>query len=183
MMKRWISWLVMSLLLAAPASAVLTIDPSQSSLTPTVGTPETLSGTVGVVLGDPPPLVSNTTFDVSQLAATSSGGLDITLDASLANPGAGVLNPAGGFLIPNLFLELDDGATVFQLTVPNVTGSYGALPGCPAQVCLETSFQIDTGGPAGIVTVNLYAVPEPGTAGLLALGLAGLSWRRREVTQ
>ena len=47
----------------APAAAV----------TPTVGPVETLSGTVGVALGDPLPLVSNTTFDLTQLAATSSG--------------------------------------------------------------------------------------------------------------
>ena len=183
---RWIPWLAAVALWAAalPASAVLTIDPTASSLTPTAGSPESLSGTLKVVLGDPLPLASNTTFDLTQLSAQSSGGLDITLDSSLATPGAGVLNPSGGFLFPSLFLELDDGMGSAPLTVLNVTGSYGALPGCPTSLCLETTFQIDTGGPAGIVTVNLLAIPEPGSAWLLAAGLVALRARAaREVVR
>ena len=75
---------------------------------------------------------------------------------------------------------LVDGATVFDLTVPDVAGSYGALPGCPAAICLSTSFDIDTGGPAGIVSVEVFAaVPEPASAGLLAAALAALAALRR----
>lgn len=178
-MRRPLLLFALAALLAAPAPAALVIDPGQSTLTPTVGGVETLSGDLQVALGAAPPLVANTTFDVVSLNATSSGGLDITLDPSLSNPAAGVLNPAGGFLIPNLFLELDDGVTLFQLTVPNVTGSYGDFTGCPGSVCLETTFDIDTGGAPGIVTVHLFAVPEPGTALLLWLGLAALGVRTR----
>jgi hypothetical protein len=60
-----------------------------------------------------------------------------------------------------------------------VLGSYGAFPGCPADVCLQTSFDVDTGGPSGVVHVEVYAVPEPATAALLALGVAALSAARR----
>ena len=63
--------LALSVLLASPAPAVvLSIDSSQSTITPTVGGVETLSGTIQVVLGDPLPLVANTTFDVQNLSAT-----------------------------------------------------------------------------------------------------------------
>ncbi|MGH0030908.1 MAG: PEP-CTERM sorting domain-containing protein [Myxococcota bacterium] len=181
-MNRMLLLLTLSLLLALPAAAGLTIDPSKSTLTPSSGPVETLSGTLGVVLGSPLPLSSTTTFDVTGLAATSSGGLNIVLDPSIATPAAGVLNPSGGFLIPNLFLELDDGLSVFQLTVPNVVGSYGALVDCPV-LCLETTFDIDTGGAAGIVTVDLFAVPEPSTAGLVLVGCLGLGLRRRAVAR
>ena len=182
-MRNLLLLLALSALLPAPTPAlVLTIDPTQSTLTPAVGAVETLSGTIQVLLGDPLPIVSNTTFDVEDLNATSSGGLDITLDPSLSSPGAGVLNPSGGFLIPNLFLELDDGVTIFQLTVPNVFGSFGDFVGCPGDICLETTFAVDTGGPLGIVTVHLFAIPEPHTALLVSLGLLALCRRtRREV--
>ena len=182
-MRHLLLLLALLALLAAPAPAVvLTIDSSQSTITPTVGGVETLSGTIQVILGDPLPLAANTTFDVEDLSATSSGGLDITLDPSLSNPGAGVLNPSGVFLIPNLFLELDDGVTLFQLTVPNVLGNFGDFAGCPGSICLETTFDVDTGGPLGIVTVYLFAIPEPHTALLVSLGLLVLGRRtRREV--
>src|SRR5215470_7232537 len=162
----------------APARA-LTIDPTRSSLTPSAGAAQSLSGTVDVLLGTAPPLSSNTTFDVTSLDAHASGGLAIGLDPALAHPGAGVLSPSGSFLVPNLFLRLVDGSSIFDLTVPNVLGSYGAFAGCPADACLQTSFDVDTGGPAGVVHVEVYAVPEPGTAALLALGMTVLSAARR----
>jgi len=166
----------------APARA-LTIDPTRSSLTPSAGAAQPLSGTVDVLLGASPPLSSNTTFDVTSLDAHASGGLAIGLDPALAHPGAGVLSPSGSFLVPNLFLRLVDGTSVFDLTVPDVLGSYGAFPGCPADVCLQTSFDVDTGGAAGVVHVELYAVPEPAPAALLALGVAALATARRRATR
>lgn len=173
-MRPWIA-LAPFLLGAAPAGAALDIDPSLSTLVPTVGAIESLSGTLVALPGAPPPLAATTTFDVLALSAASSGGLDIRLDPSLSSPAAGVLNTAGGFLIPNLFLELDDGLVTFQLTVPNVTGSYGDFPGCPTALCLETTFAVDTAGPAGVVTVHLLAIPEPGSAALVSLGLVALA--------
>ena len=166
----------------APARA-LTIDPTRSELTPSAGAPQPLSGTVDVLLGASPPLSANTTFDVTSLDAEASGGLAIGLDPMLAHPGAGVLSPSGSFLVPNLFLHLVDGSSIFDLTVPNVLGSYGAFAGCPADVCLETSFDVDTGGPSGVVHVELYAVPEPGPAALLVPGLAALSIARRRAPE
>lgn len=163
----------------APARAAFTIDPALSTLAPGAGPVETLSGTLSLALGAQPPLVSNTTFDVTSLFATSSGGLSIMLDGTLSSPAAGVLSPSGSFLIPNLFLTLDDGTSAFQLTVPGVMGSFGALAGCPVATCLSTSFEIDTGGPAGVVAVSVFAVPEPGSGALLALGCAALAARRR----
>ena len=163
----------------APARAVLIIDPDQSSLTPTVGAPQSLSGSLSAQLGALPPLSSNTTFDLTGLDVLASGGLAIGLDPGLANPGAGVLAPSGNFLIPNLFLRLDDGVSVFDLTVPNVLGSFGALPGCPAEFCLTTAFDIDTGGALGVVSVELFATPEPAPLALVALGLVALAGARR----
>jgi len=165
---------------AVPAHAtLLVIDPAQSALTPTAGAPQSLSGVIVIELGAEPPLASNTTFDVTALSASASGGLGIGLQPGLANPGAGVLSPTGAFLIPNLFLRLVDGANLFDLTVPNVLGSYGAIPGCLAGTCLQTSFDINTGGPLGVVHVNVFAVPEPATAALVALGMVALAAARR----
>ena len=178
MRKLLLSWLVVCGV--APAHAALLIDPALSTLTPTAGAPQSLSGVLSLELGAEPPLSSNTTFDLTGLAAVASGGLAIGLDPTLANPGAGVLSPSGTFLIPNLFLRLVDGASVFDLTVPNVLGSYGAIPGCSASACLQTGFDVDTGGSLGVVSVQVFAaVPEPATAALLVLGLGGLAAARR----
>lgn len=175
------SWLWVLLVAGggSPAHAAAIIDPEFSALTPAVGAPQSLSGTLELVLGAQPPLASNTTFDLTGLDALASGGLAIGLDPALANPGAGVLSPSGTFLIPNLFLRLDDGVSVFDLTVPDVFGEYGALPGCPVGSCLHTSFDVDTGGPLGVVAVEVYAlVPEPTPLALVVLGLAGLTAAR-----
>jgi hypothetical protein len=167
--------------LAAPAGATtLVLDPVLSSLAPEAGPAQSLAGSLVILLGSEPPLTSNTTFELTGLALVAGGGALIGLDPALAHPGAGVLSPSGSFLIPNLFLRLVDGASVFDLTVPNVRGSYGALPGCPTAACLSTSFEIDTQGPAGVVAVQVFAaLPEPATGGLLALGLAALAAARR----
>jgi hypothetical protein len=173
--------LLLVLGVATPVGATtLVLDPLLSTLTPTSGPVQSLSGGMVILLGAEPPLSSNTTFELTGLGLTASGGALIGLDPALAHPGAGVLSPSGNFLIPNLFLRLVDGSTVFDLTVPNVTGSYGALPGCPVGTCLSTSFAIDTQGPSGVVSVQVFAaVPEPATGVLLAAALAALASRRR----
>jgi MYXO-CTERM domain-containing protein len=51
-------------------------------------------------------------------------------------------------------------------------------PGGASLTSFTTSFDIDAGTPAGIVTVSVTSVPEPTAAALVALGLAALAMRR-----
>jgi len=99
------------LALAAPASAAtivsLALDPSQSSLTPQVGGAQSLSGTITLRLGALPLGGVDTAFDVIGLSAVASGGATITLDPDVANPGLGVLTPAGAFVVPILYVLLN----------------------------------------------------------------------------
>ncbi len=184
-----IAWpaLVLAALLAAPdARAVgfdLTLDPALSELDPADGSPAPLSGTLRVDLGSLPPLVGNTTFDLVDVAVTG-GGFSITLDPDLSAPGLGVLRPDGSFLIPNLFLRLDDGLMEFDQTLSDVQGAF--VP-CGGVTCLETSFQVDSLGPAGLIDVRVVAigeVPEPSPWLLLPLaGAAALRRRRAEIAR
>ncbi len=171
-----------TLLLTGPAAAVtfdFILDAGQSSLGGNLGS-AALSGTGQLQLGQVPPLAANTTFDAVDLAVTG-GGLTITLDGDFANPGLGVLRPDQTFLIPTLLLRIDDGLVAFDLTVSNVAGSFGPSAACGGGPCLETSFQIDSLGPQGILDVALVAnaTPEPAVPLLLALGAVGLAgWLR-----
>ncbi len=178
-MKRLLQLLAAVLLVggvAGPARALtlgLGIDPAQSSLTPQVGAPASLSGTLSLELGALPPLGANTTFDVVALAA-SGGGLSIGLDDDLASPGLGVLFTDGTFLIPSLHLEVDG----LDLTVTNVAGTFGPAAACGGALCLETGFDVDPGGPEGVITIEVVAaVPEPRMLALL--GLASVPFLRR----
>lgn len=167
--------------LAAPASALtivtLALDPAQSALAPDVGAPQSLAGAITLRIGTLPLGATNTTFDVIALSASASGGATLALDPDVANPGLGVLTPAGTFLIPTLFVRITDGAAT-DLAIPDVTGAVAFGPGGASIQSLESSFGIDTGPPAGVVTVGVVAVvPEPASAALLALGLAGLAAR------
>lgn len=166
--------------LAAPAGA-LTIDPSQSSIVPQVGVAESLSGTIDVSIGSVP-LTQNTTFDVVGLSA-AAGGATFTLDPASPGPGLGVIGVSGAFLIPTLFLAVDPGGGAFPLAVPNVTGT--ALFDASGTLLreLSTTFQIDSGGPEGILTVTVVAVPEPSGLLLAAAGLVALGLRRRAAHQ
>jgi len=177
--------------LAGPASAGtllwLDADSGVSSVAFSGPPPDsrTLSGSLAVELGALPPLAATTTFDlrVLTLLAAGPGGFSIGLDPGVASPGAGVLNVAGQFLIPTLFLQLDDGLVLTDLALSNVTGTFEANgPGCVYTYCLQTSFEIDGGVPYGLISVSLTAIPEPSTAALVAIGVAGLALhvRRRE---
>ncbi len=168
----------------------LAVDASQSSVAFAGPPPDsrTLSGSLTLELGALPPLGATTSFDVRALTllASGPGGFAIGLHPGVASPGAGVLNVAGQFLIPTLFLQLDDGLTLTDLALSNVTGSLvPAGPGCAYGYCLETSFEIAGGAPFGLISVELTAIPEPSTALLVALGAAALALysRRQEVSR
>jgi hypothetical protein len=176
--------------LAAPASAgslvTLDLDPTLSTVD-FAGPPPgsgSLSGTLTIELGALPPLSSTTTFDLRALSASASspGSFTIGLDPEIANPGAGVLNVAGQFLIPTLFLTLDDGVTQTDLALANVTGTFFANgPSCAFAYCAFSSFEIDGGASFGLISVEVTAIPEPSTAALLGIGclLMALHSRRR----
>lgn len=162
---------------AAPAGAVsivtLPISPAASALVPEGGEAQALSGSITLRIDTLPLGGANTSFDVIGLSAIASGGASIGLDPNVASPGLGVLTPAGAFLIPTLFVRIVDGGTQ-DLAIPDVTGGVVFGPGGATLLGLTTSFGIDAGPPAGIVTVNVTAVPEPASLALLALGLAVL---------
>lgn len=165
--------------LAAPEAdatiITLSLDPALSSLTPEVGAPQTLSGTIAIDVGSLPLGGSNTTFDVVGLSLSASGGATFGLDPGIANPGLGVLNPAGSFLVPTLFVRITDGG-VTDLPIPDVTGSVVFGIGGASIQELSSAFEIATTN--GIVSLSLLAVPEPATALLLTAGLAALAVRR-----
>jgi hypothetical protein len=171
-------------LLAGPASAGtfvgLAADPFLSQIEFPGPPPDVrvLTGTIGLELGALPPLGSTTTFDVRSITLAATG-LTISVDPDVANPGAGVLNPAGQFLIPNLFLRIDDGSFT-DLALANVTGTFFAQgASCPYTYCLETSFEIDGGASLGLISVALVAIPEPSTALCAAAGLTLLALHAR----
>ena len=169
----------LALLVATPASA-LTIAPGQSSIVPQFGAAESLSGTIDVAIGSLP-LTQTTTFNVIGLSASASGGTTFGLDPASLSPGLGVVNVAGSFLIPTLFLEVDPGGGSFPIAIANVTGTALFDAGGTVLQQLATSFQVDSGGPAGILTITLVAVPEPASLVLAGAGLLALSLRGRIV--
>lgn len=173
---------------AFPAAAVsvvtLTLDPTQSSLIPQLGAPQSLSGTLTLSVGDVPPGGGNQAFDLVALALTASGGGTIGIDPSVIGPLLGVLHPAGDWLFPLLSLHVAQPSSFdLLLAIPDVTGVATFGPD-GSLASLSTAFSIDTGLAAGNLAVNVVAVPEPGTlllsAGALAM-LATLSRQRREV--
>jgi hypothetical protein len=169
----------------APAHAATTVtlqvDPTSSSLAPQVGASESLSGTITLRVGSLPVGGSPTAFDVIGLALSASGGATIGLDPAIANPGLGVLQPSGSFLVPTLFVRIVQGSTL-DLAIPDITGDVTFGAGGASVSRLDSTFGIDTQSPSGVVTVTIAAVPEPACAMLVASGLAALALRaRREV--
>ena len=165
------------LLAVAPASA-LSISPGQSSIVPQFGAAESLSGTIDVAIGSLP-LTQTTSFDVIGLSASAGGGATFALDPASPSPGLGVVNVSGSFLIPTLFLEIDGGLGNFPIAIANVTGTALFDAGGTALQQLTTTFQVDSGGPAGILTITLVAVPEPASLVLAGAGLVALALRGR----
>jgi hypothetical protein len=182
--RRWISLVALALLaLAGPASAVsfgpLPVVPP-SAITPEAGAGETLAGTITLDVATVP-VAAPALLALTDVSVTASGGASFALDPALASPGLGAVQPSGAFLIPTLFLRVDDGAGSFDLAVPNVAGTV-FFDGAGGVIGLAASFAVDTLTPAGVVAVSLVAgVPEPGTAVLLALGLAAVAAKKETV--
>ena len=175
--------LLVSLLLLAPplpaaatSLVTLSLDPTQSVLTPMLGAPQSLSGALTLSVGDAPPGGGRRTFDLVGLALTASGGGTIGIDPSVIGPLLGVLDPGGDWLFPVLSLFITPpSAASFSLAIPDVTGSVTFAPDGSTPASLSTAFDIDTGLAAGNLAIQVVAVPEPGTLLLLALALALLA--------
>jgi hypothetical protein len=177
--RSWLFGLGLVLGIAGPGHA-LVIDPTLSSVAAASGGSESLSGSLAIALGQVP-VAANTTFDVIALQIETAGGTRIGLDLASASPGAGVVNPQGAFLIPTLFLRVEDAFGAFDLAVPNVEGVVELDATASLLRRLVTSFQIDSGGEAGVLTVAVVAVPEPHALVLVILaGLAAARARREE---
>ena len=145
---------------------------------PQVGPSESLSGSITLNVASVP-VLSPTLFSLTNVSVLASGGAAFSLDPSVLSPALGVVQASGNFLIPTLFLHVVNGALSFDLAVPNVVGKlfFGAGG---SVVGIASTFAIDSGSPAGTLTVNLLAgVPEPGTAILFAIGMIAASQARR----
>ena len=164
------AWLVLAAALAAaPAlSLPLTIDPAQSQVSDGATT-QSLSGSLDVTLG-PDAGTATTTFELTSLVLLAPG-LSLTLDPAAPNPAAGVVNAAGSFLIPTLFVAFDVGPASQALALPDVTGSVVFDGAGIAR--LDATVDVDPGGGAPLQTFTIVALPEP-TAGLVGLALASL---------
>jgi hypothetical protein len=164
---------------AGPAAAVsfgpLGVVPP-SAIVPDAGPGEALTGSISLDVATIP-VAAPTLFHLTDVSVLASGGASFALDPTVLSPGLGVVQASGAFLIPTLFLRVTDGATNFDLAVPNVAGTLTFGAGGDV-VGLASSFQVDS-LTDGILTVNLVAaVPEPGTVVLIALGLGALALRK-----
>ncbi len=161
------------LLAPALASALtLTVDPAQSEVSDG-STSEALSGSLEIELGSAAG-TSTTTFDVRSLVLLAPG-LSVGLDPAAPNPGAGVVNAAGAFLIPTLFVAFDVGPGSLALALPDVSGSveFGGV----GLSRLTASLEIDPGDGGPVRTFSVVALPEPQLA--LWLGVALVAAGRR----
>jgi hypothetical protein len=147
---------------------VLDLDPSASQID---GAPAT--GSLVVRVGAPLPVPGRSSFDLESVDV-AAGPLSVGLDPSLSRPGAGIVDPDGSFLVPTLYLVLGTSGQLTPLVIPDLTGSIRAGGNdCAYTYCLDTTFSVATSG--GLVEVTISAIPEPGTAVLLGLGVFGIA--------
>ena len=161
----------------ARALSVFTLDLAPSSSIG--GAP--LVGSIAVAIGSLP-LSGNTTLQLTDVSA-SAGGASISLDPSIPTAGLGVAHADGSFLIPTLFLQVDAGGGPEDLAIPDVAGTLAFSDAGATLVRLETRFDVDAGDPPATLSVEVVATPEPGAAGLLAIGLLLLSIGRTRLEE
>jgi hypothetical protein len=197
--------LVILALSAAPLSA-LTINPSSSGLHVARGcSSASCFGTQIYSLSGAPSVTGS--FDI--VGTTLSFSIDLVAATLTGNDGAVTavdftnVNYSGSFTVDvdsaTEFSFLDQDATVagtltpvgagslvdFDIFPVNVTGNCSGTPGsslaCGLQFGAGVGFEIDVNGNPRFFnhTVNIFSVPEPGTALLLGLGLSGLAVNRR----
>ncbi len=155
---------------SATTTLQLSLDPAQSSIS-NGSTTEPLAGLLGLQLGALP-VTSTTALDVVALSLTAPS-LSIVLRDDVANPGLGIVEPDGTFLIPLLFVSVSDGSASANVTLIDVTGNLLFDPGSghPVELDAEIGFE----GPTSPITASILAVPEPRVAWLAAaiLGFGG----------
>lgn len=171
--SRWLSRSVLGLMCLAFAGAAgaASFGPlavlAPSAIVPEAGPSEALSGAIALDVSSVP-VASPTLFSLTSVSVLASSGASFALDPDVPSPALGVVQAAGNFLIPTLFLHIVDGESSFDLAVPDVTGTlFFGFDG--SVVGIVSSFSVDSLSPDGTLTVNLLAlVPEP-SAGALAL--------------
>ena len=113
--------------------------------------------------------VVNVSNDGTNPNGLESGDI-VTIDLALENSGAGGGSTGAG----DVHFQIQFAAE--SLLVPNlVTLEFGVFPEFGMAAVGDGGQQLAFAG----TTLDLYVVPEPGTALLFGLGLAGLAARRR----
>jgi hypothetical protein len=124
------------------------------------------------------PLAGPTALEVIDLAI-GAGLLAATLDRELDAPGLGIAFADGTFLVPTLFLALHDdvpGGEPMLLAIPDLAGTL-AEDGSSG-LLLETVFELEVS--AGIASVQIVAVPQPGGEAFAATAVAALAALRAQ---
>jgi hypothetical protein len=147
-----------------------------SAIVPETGPGEALTGTIEIDVASVP-VAAPTLLRITDVTVQASGGASFTLDPSVLSPALGVVRANGSFLIPTLFLRVDDGSTPVDLAVPDVEGTL-VFDAEGDVIGLASDFQVES-PTAGILSVELVAgVPEPDQALLIAGALTALAIKK-----